>query len=882
MPLSPGEKLGPYEILSAIGAGGMGEVYKARDTRLDRMVAVKVLPEHIAQREDLRARFEREARAVASLNHPHICTLHDIGPGYMVMELIEGETLAARLAKGALPLDQALKFATQIADALDRAHRAGVTHRDVKPQNIMLTRDGVKVLDFGLAKSTAKPAPTEATLTAALTTEGTVMGTPQYMAPEQFEGKEADARSDIWAFGAVLYEMVTGQKAFQGRSYSSLVGAILSADPAPMAVKPFTPSWLERLVRRCLEKDPEERYQGMRDIVLDLRKPPLMARPEPAARKWHWLGWALSALLACTVVAMWTLRTSAPTAGKQVRFSVSPAGKDVFAAPPTQAVAVPQFALAPDGSALVFVAGAAGGTPQLWLRLMTGAVARPLAGTENALLPFWSPDSQWIGYFSEQQLKKIPAGGGASQVLVTDIADVFGGAWSADNTILFSAGAGGLSRITASGGAPSAVTALNASHGEVAHRWPQFLPDGRHFLFYVRAALEHSGLYLGSLDGSGGKMLFRTADSGGVYAPPGYLLYVEGDTLLARRFDPGRLEVQGDQLAVESGVGRSTTALAAVSASAAGGLLAHSGGIPRLGRLNWFDRHGNPSGAIAAVADYIDFRLSPNEKRLAFSMVDPASNYPHVWIADLDRGGTSRMTHGAGTNVAVLWSPDGGRILFRSNAQVGTSRLYQQSADGGGQGQWMMSPEAARAAGIRSLALVATDWPADGRSILFSAPSQASGYDIWQLALSAPDSPRRLIVHPGDQGHGNVSPDGKLLAYSSSESGRFEVYIQTLPLSERKAQVSTAGGFEPRWRSDGREIYYIALDGKLMAVSVAPGLALGVPKVLFQTQVFTPSVYRTHYVPANNGQRFLVNSLTGDASGPAITVTLNWNSGLKK
>jgi len=878
MSLPRGEKLGPYEILAPLGAGGMGEVYKALDTRLDRAVAIKVLPEHIAKREDLRARFEREARAVASLNHPHICTLHDIGPGYMVMELIEGETLAARIEKGALPLDQALQFAAEIADALDRAHRAGVTHRDVKLQNIMLTRDGVKVLDFGLAKSGPKLGPADETLTAGLTTEGTVMGTPQYMAPEQFEGREADARSDIWAFGAVLYEMVTGRKAFHGKSYSSLVGAILSADPPPMAVKPFTPAWLERLVRRCLSKDPEDRYQSLRDVVLDLRTPPAVPKIEAVAGKWHWAGWAVAAILAGVLGAVWALRPG-PKAGKPVRFTVSPAGKDVFSAPPNTSVAVPQFALAPDGSAMVFVAGAAGGKSQLWLRSLADAVARPLAGTENASLPFWSPDSQWIGYFSEKQLRKIPVAGGASQTLVTEMTDAFGGAWGPGNTILFSAGAESISQVLASGGTPAPVTKLDPSIGEVAHRWPHFLPDGRHFLFYARAAREHSGLYVGSLDGTRSQMLFRT-DSNAIYVPPGFLLYVEEDTLMARRFDAARLELQGDQFAVEEGVGRTTTSFSAISASATG-LLAYSGGVLRPGQLTWFDRRGNPSGTVFPEAEYLDFRLSPNEQRLAFSRADEKTSSPQIWISDLDRGSTSRVTLGSATNVSVLWSPDGGRIVFRSNAEVGTSRFYLRSADGGGQGQWILSPETARAAGIRSIGYAATDWSPDGQTILFTVPSRASGYDVWMLPPSAEGKPTPLLQFPGDQAHGSFSPDGKLVAYSSNESGKFEVYVQTFPLSERKVQVSTAGGFEPRWNRDGREIYYIAPDGKLMAVSVSPGLAFGVPQALFQTQVFAPSVFRTHYVPAGNRQRFLVNALAG-GRGPAITVAMHWMTGLRK
>src|SRR5262245_35972955 len=417
MPLSAGEKLGPYEILSPIGAGGMGEVYKARDTRLDRFVAVKVLPEHIARREDLRQRFEREARAVASLNHSHICGLHDSGnqngTGYMVMVHLEGETLAARIARGSLPLDQALQLATQIADALDRAHRAGVTHRDVKPANLMLTRDGVKVLDFGLAKSGSKPAPTEQTLTAALTTEGSVLGTPQYMAPEQFEGKEADTRSDIWAFGAVLYEMVTGEKAFQGKSYSSLVGAILSADPRPMLVKPFTPPALERLVRRCLAKEPEDRYQSMRDVVLDLRMPPQEAASPIRMSQWPW---AVAAGVCLVVAALavgwgaWMRRSSEPPL--PVKLDVSPPEGTRFGSIGSRGGS----AISPDGRTLAFVATAKGET-LLYVRPLESLEARALPGTEQAGRPFWSPDSKSLAFMAGGKLKRIEVAGGSANPL---------------------------------------------------------------------------------------------------------------------------------------------------------------------------------------------------------------------------------------------------------------------------------------------------------------------------------------------------------------------------------------------------------------------------------------------------------------------------------
>ncbi len=591
MALSAGDKLGPYEIVSPIGAGGMGEVYKARDTRLDRTVAIKVLPEHIAKREDLRARFEREARAVASLNHPNICVLHDIGPGYMVMELIEGETLAARIEKGALALEQALKHATQIADALDRAHRAGVTHRDVKPQNIMLTRDGVKVLDFGLAKSTPKPGPTEATLTKVLSTEGTVLGTPQYMAPEQFEGKEADARTDIWAFGAVLYEMVTGQRAFQGKSYSSLLGAILSADPPPMAVKPFTPAWLERSVRRCLAKDPEDRYQSMRDIVIELRTPPQETTTAKAVR-WPWV--VASAMLILGVLGWAVTRSRQVPAPEQAYRSqlLPPEGG--------QFDLERGFAISPDGRSLAFVANVPGKNG-LWVRPMDGTVARLLPGTQGAFHPFWSPDGRSIAYWTSGKLWRVDVVGG-SPIAICDAGIFFGGDWPTDGVIVFSAGPSGLRRVPASGGTPEPLTTSDAGRGEVSHLWPQRLPGGR-ILFYVVGSREPAGIYATSLANPRERVRLVATSGYGVYAA-GHLLWLRGSTLVAQRFDPERLKLSGEPRPIADPVG--TNALGGlVAAASSSGLLVHgrAGGA----QLSWLDRAGQAAhsdrGALGQPGD---------------------------------------------------------------------------------------------------------------------------------------------------------------------------------------------------------------------------------------------------------------------------------------
>jgi hypothetical protein len=617
MPLSPGAKLGPYEILGPIGAGSMGEVYKARDTRLERPVAIKVLPPHIAQREDLRARFEREARAVAALNHPHICTLYDVGPGYMVMELIEGETLAACIAKGAFPLDQALKLAAQIADALDRAHRAGVTHRDVKPQNVMLTRDGVKVLDFGLAKSAvSKPGPTESTLTQALTTEGTVMGTPQYMAPEQFEGKEADACSDIWAFGAVLYEMATGRKAFEGKSYSSLVGAILATDPAPMAVKPFTPAWLERLVRRCLAKDPEDRWQSMRDVVLELRTPPpepLVAAARPKAFRWLWAGVAALPTLLLAALAFVHFRETPPVA-QTLRYIIAPPENSTLHS----------IALSPDGRTLVIAATVAG-KRQLYLRPMDALEARAMPSTEGASYPFWSPDSLSIGFFSEGKLKRISASSGPAQT-VCDAPGGAGGSWSTEGFIVFSPNPGSrapIQRVAASGGVP---TDLTKARGFQWH--PIILPGGRHFVYTMRGLMpEESGIYIASLDGKQDRRILPDRSST-AFAPPepgerhGHLLFVREGAPMAMPFDAARAQPAGDAFPVPENVSLSipsSSAYVPVTVSHTGTLI-YAAGVGLVNKqIGWYDRSGKSLGPVGLSGTILTPALSPDQKSVAYT-----------------------------------------------------------------------------------------------------------------------------------------------------------------------------------------------------------------------------------------------------------------------
>jgi serine/threonine protein kinase/Tol biopolymer transport system component len=848
----------------------MGEVWKARDTRLDRTVAVKISKDPFSER------FEHEARAVAALNHPHICQLYDVGHNYLVMELVEGRPL-----QGPLPMAQAVALAEQILDALDTAHSKGITHRDLKPANILVTKHGIKLLDFGLAKQARPLGDFDVTVTAVLTAKGQILGTLQYMSPEQLQGKDADSRSDLFAFGCVLYEMITGKQAFEGDSPASVIAAILEREPVKIA----STGPLERIIRRCLAKDPEQRWQTARDLkaamiwaASDETRPP-ESPAKPAG--WHvWASYLAAAIFATALILFWVLRPR-PASAELVRFEVNPPARQVFSRPVNTSVPVPQFELSPDGSAIVFAAGVDDSKPMLWLRPLAEPAAHPLAGTEGAMLPFWSPDSRWIGFFSEKQLRKIPAAGGAAQVLVDRISDVFGGAWGPDGTILYSNGASGLSRTSSSGGSPMPATSLNPSHGDVVHRWPHFLPDGRHFLYFARANLGYRGVYAGSLDGGEPKLLLK-GESNAIYVVPGFLLFVDGDTLIAQRFDSGKLELFGDRIVIESHVGITSSSHAGVSASRTG-VLAHAAAMLNPGQLTWFDRGGLPVGTVAANADYLDFRLSSDEARLAFSAVDPKTSQPDIWIADLKRGSTSRLTFGTRLNASVIWSPDSKRLFFRSNSQGAAIELVSRSANGGGQLQPELSYERAQAAGLRSFAYVPTDCSPDGQSILLSAPSQSTGYDIWLLQTTPAAVFRPFIEGTGDQLQGNFSPDGRLIAYASNEAGRFEVYVQTFPPSEQKWQVSTAGGTEPRWRRDGQEIYYLSPDRKLMSVSVAKGPAFAIPKALFQTRVLgQSSAFQTNYTPSADGQRFLINTQTGEEIGAAITVTLNWPAAWQK
>ena len=732
----------------------------------------------------------------------------------------------------------------------------GITHRDLKPANILVTKQGIKLLDFGLAR--VAPGENDPTLTV----KGTVMGTPAYMSPEQWEGKPGDARSDIYAFGCVLYEMLTGKRAAPER-------------------KPVEPTALESIIRTCLEKDPEDRWQSARDVkaALGLVGASAMASVmNPWRERAAWIAAAVAVVGTLSFLALWLGRTPA-AAGDIVSFAIYPPEKAVFSNQLNTTVNAPQFALSPDGLTIVFAAVTGGDKPLLWRRSLGEVTAQPLAGTDNAQDPFWSADSRWIGFDAEGTLKRISATGGAVQV-VCQTSDFRGGTWGPDDTILFATMQNPIRRVAAQGGSPIPASILEPQG--VSYRYPQFLPDGRHYLYSNIGTADQSGVYVGSIDDNDKKLVIRM-NTTAVYAPPGYLLFADGETLFGQAFDAKRREVGGQPFLVAEHVGRSSASRSAISASRTGAI-AYAGTLAESGRLTWLDRSGKALNSLGQEGYYSDFRLSPDEKSLAASLVDPRTGTVGVWMTDIARGGTTRFTNTRGglLSASAIWSPDGTRVAFRTNRII-SNEFYQRSANGGGNEDPLMTQETLRTSQIQSGNVVDSDWSPDGRHILFSVPAPASGIDLWLLPLTGDRKPVKFLASPSDELHGNFSPDGRFVAYTSNESGKFEVYVQTFPLSDLKKQVSISGGYEPRWRADGREIYYLSEDRKLMAVSVGPGSSFGLPQTLFQTRVAAGvSANRTHYVPSRDGQRFLVNTQTSDPAPTPITVVLNWTAGLKK
>ena len=874
----------------------MGEVYRARDPRLDRTVAVKVLPAHLSATEETRQRFEREARTISQLSHPHICAVYDVGSDrgieYLVLEYLEGETLADRLGRGALPLEQVFRFGAEIADALDKAHRRGIVHRDLKPGNVMLTKSGVKLLDFGLAKAVLAQGPaanlsTFPTQGPALTAEGTILGTLQYMAPEQLEGRETDARTDIFAFGALLYEMATARRAFSGRSQASLIGAILRDEaPSVSKVEPLAPSALDRIIRTCLAKDPEDRFQTAHDVRLELQWASSPAA-EPAGdarvagrRGRERLAWALVALLAAGLAVALPLalrgRLRPEPRTRALKFSIVP--------PENWKFQPGMFALSRDGGRLAYVATGAKGTSLLWIRPFDSVEARPLAGTEGASGPFWSPDGRSLGFFADGKLKKIEAAGGPPRTLA-EARVGRGGTWGPDGTIVFAPDpTAGLSRVSAEGGPAVPQTLLDVSRQENSHRWPAFLPDGRHFLYFARSRQrENLSVCVASLDSKEIRRLLF-ANSNAVFAPPapgssaGYLLFQREGWLTAQKLDLAGLKVEGEPVPIAEKVKGSDPATSGSFSVSESGVLAYSTApSAATAPITWMDRDGKASALIPSPGQDLDFAISPDQKRVVMDVLNTEIGGREIWQLDLSRGVASRLSLGSAEEMSPVWSPDGTRITFAAKESNGPWDLYERPSSGGGDRTPLLKSEIYK---------FPDDWSPDGRVLLYESLDPKTGRDIWMLRASGDRRPAPLLQTPFNESQATFSPDGRFFAYVSDESGRAQVYVQTFPLSALKWQVSAEGGSQPKWRRDGKEMFYLAPDGQVMAVpiSAGPSFEAGTPKALFRTQALIPRLTvaaRGQYVVSADGQRFLVQASTETASAAPITVVLDWTADLK-
>jgi eukaryotic-like serine/threonine-protein kinase len=878
MTIAPGTRLGPYEIAAPLAAGGMGEVFRGRDTRLGRDVAIKILPQDFSRNEQFLARFEREAKTISSLNHPNICTLFDVGnengTHFLVMEMIEGESLADRLQKGALPIEQVLRYGAQVADALDRAHKQGIIHRDLKPANVMLTKTGAKLLDFGLARPASDSAvvhgmtemPTQAK---PLTQEGTILGTFQYMAPEQLEGQEADARTDIFAFGALLYELSTGKRAFQGSSKTSLISAIVSSQPQPISsVVPMTPPALDHVVRKCLEKDPEDRWQSAHDIASELRwiseagSQAGVATTVTVRRKSRErIAWTLAALLAVTsgIMAFVMARAPRPQIG---RLSVS--------APPEVAIVQQQgnVAVSPDGRRIVFVASDTSGRGGLWVRSLSDTTPRLLPNTSDATYPFWSPDSQHIAFFAEGKLRRVPAAGGDVDEICA-ATDGRGGAWSSRGVILFAPTVGSaLMRVAADGGEPSPVTEIDPSKKEDSHRFPSFLPGGERFLFYAMDSGGAGNIKVGSLDSLQSTQLLK-AERSAVYVAPGYIIYGNGDRILARRFDAKSLRILGEPERLPDAAPAWVHFGDRVASVSENGVMVIAAAPDRNMRLVWLDRQGQTVGTIPLPAGrFATPRFSPDGTQAALEMRS-GDSLSDLWVVDLERGATTRLTFGPALNSRPIWSPDGKRIVFQSNRK-GPFDLYVRQLSGAeGDTPLYASPMNWKEP---------YSWSPDGSTVAFAGLGEESGFDIMLAFAANPAEATMYLQTPASEGWPMISPDGRWLAYTSNESGRFEIYVQSFPTPGKKYQVTTSGGNRVYWTHQGRELVYASLDGTFGAVPVTPGegLQFGAP-----VRLFSPS--RNEGIDVSpDGQRFLAVIPANAANAQSLTVVLNWAEGLKK
>lgn len=881
MPLSPGTRLGPYEIDSRLGAGGMGEVYKAHDTRLDRTVAIKVLSPHLAGNLQARSRFEREARAVSALNHPNICTLHDVGKeddvDFLVMEHLEGETLQERLASGPLSDTELLQIAVPLARALAAAHQAGVLHRDLKPGNVMLTRSGPKLLDFGLAKGLEAPVASDLTSSltlasplTALTAEGAIVGTFQYMAPEQLEGKESDVRTDLWAFGAMLYEMATGARAFEGKTQASLIASILKEEPRPvLEVKPTASPAFDRVVRRCLEKDPEDRWQTARDLAAELEwiasgdsqvglVTPDVATIEKLSTS-RWTGAAAVVAAAAIFAAGWFLARPAVAPAQIIRSSVVlPAGTILD----TDNKAI---ALSPDGHVLAYSGRDVAGRLQLWVRRLDSMDPRSLAGTDGATYPFWSPDGRYLGFFADGKLRKIPSSGGTAQT-ICDAGNGRGASWGADGVIVFAPLAfGPLMQVAAAGGTPSPVT--TEERLDWTHRNPHFLPDGKRLLYFLGgpSSDDAGGIYMLDIT-SGETALVLTAESEGIFVEPGYLAFVREGNLMAQQIDRDNLDLIGEAVPLVEDVQFNTFRWTGTyTFSQTGMLLFRSGAIQADSQLTWFDLDGNRLETVGEPAIFwLNIALSPDGRRVVTAVrhVDGKSD---LWMYDLERGLGGRFTFGDVPALNPQWSPDGSEVAFID----GGGTIYAKAANGTGVVRTIVSE--ATTTGL------IWDWSPDGSQLLVMEQSSELGVSLAILPLDG--EPSRSPVHstPAAELEGKFSPDGRWLAFLSDESGRAEAYVMAFPGPGGKWQISTSGAVVARWLPDGSGLLYESLDGKFLRVPITiqgSSIEVGKAHELFGGQA--AEFAGSSWALAPDGKRILAAVPLPGNTAPALTLVTNW------
>jgi eukaryotic-like serine/threonine-protein kinase len=878
-----GRSIGGYKILGLLRAGGMGDVYRARNTKLGREVAIKVLLRKSSSDPERVRRFKLEAQAASALNHPNIITIDEIGQiysvYYMVMELVEGKTLREVLGSGPLSTSKMLNLALQMADGLAKAHAAGITHRDLKPDNIIVTKDGlVKILDFGLATLSEPPMDKEELARAATRDRGTpggvILGDIGYLSPEQARGQPIDFQTDQFSLGAILYEMATGKRAFKGDTAVETLSAIIQDEPRPIVeLNPKAAAPVRWIIERCLMKDAEERYASTHDLARELENVLQHSSEELSAAELPTVIRLRGRELLAWIAAATFFLVAAVAAGVGY-FYRAPDDHSIFfsVSPPKQEILETGGGLSPDGNLLALVSADPGGQTRLWIRPLESLVARPLPGTEGVQYTFWSPDSRFIGFFAQGKLKKIDVSGGPPQILC-DAPNGRGGTWNREGTILFSPRVvDAIYRVPAAGGEPTAVTTTETK--QETHWWPYFLPDGRHFLYLIRGdPQENQMICLGSLDLKDRKRLLK-ADSGGTYAPPGYLLFARAGTLLAQRFDAKTLQLEGDPFpVVESVAYRLSRGHAAFSISENGRLAYLTGGINPKTQLVWFDRKGKRLGSVTDPGDYRCPELSHDQKRVLVERLDPEARTYDIWLLELLRGTRSRLTIDPSNDSNGVWSPDDQRIIFTSNRR-GHWDIYRRILSGTGGDEIVLESSDGKNV---------DQWSEDGRFIVYTS-SGPSYNDLCVLPLFGDRKPTPFLQTPFNEVQARISPNGRWIAYASDESGTLQVYVQSFPPSGAKWPISANGGGQPAWRRDGRELFYVAADKKIMAAAVKETSVFeaGVPEALFQTGISGLLNARNHYTVTADGRRFLINTPVEETTPLQLTVVLNWMARLRR